>query len=116
MVLTTFTIVTCNGMDTNHTSEPSHDKTNNMTCVPSEDSDQPGHSLGSLATQQTHSEDADQTGQMPRLIRVFAGRPCHFVGLLMRWLIYSCFRNNHALVYRILPCIIRTLFYSESRV
>ena len=23
--------------------EPAHDKTNKMTCVPSEDSDQPGH-------------------------------------------------------------------------
>ena len=35
------------------------------------------------------SEDSDQTGWMPRLIRVFAGRTCHFVGFVMRWLI--CF-------------------------
>ena len=34
-----------------------------MACAPSEDSDQPGH-----------SKDSDQTGRMPRLIRVFAGR------------------------------------------
>ena len=34
--------------------EPPHDKTNKMTCAPSEDSDQPGHQLS--------------------LIRVFAGR------------------------------------------
>ena len=27
------------------------------------------------------SKDSDQTGQMPRLIRVFAGHTCHFVGL-----------------------------------
>ena len=30
--------------------------------------------LGSLATQWVHSEDSDQTGQMPRLIWVFIGR------------------------------------------
>ena len=26
-----------------HANEPAHDKTNKMTCAPSEDSDQPGH-------------------------------------------------------------------------
>ena len=30
------------------------------------------------------SEDSDQTGRMPRLIRVFAGRTNHFVGFVMR--------------------------------
>ena len=35
------------------------------------------------------SEDSDQTGRMPRLIWVFAGRACHSVGFTMRWLIYS---------------------------
>ena len=30
----------------------------------------------------------DQTGQMPRLIWVFAGRLCHLVGFVVRWLIY----------------------------
>ena len=30
------------------------------------------------------SEDSDQTWQMPRLIWVFAGRTCHFVGFVMR--------------------------------
>ena len=29
----------------------------------------------------------DQTGRMTRLICVFAGRTCHFVGFVMRWLI-----------------------------
>ena len=56
-------------------------------CVPSEDSDQPGHPpslnsvfaermnrFGSLTTHSAHSEDSDQTGRMPRLIWVFAGR------------------------------------------
>ena len=32
------------------------------------------------------SEDADQIGQMPRLIGVFGGRTCHFVGSVMRCL------------------------------
>ena len=34
------------------------------------------------------SEDYDQTGRMPRLIWVFAGRTCHFVAFVMRWLIW----------------------------
>ena len=32
-------------------------------------------------------KDTDQTGRMPRLIRVFAGRKGHFVGFVMRRLI-----------------------------
>ena len=32
------------------------------------------------------NEDSDQTGQMPRLIWVFAGRTGHFVGFVMRQL------------------------------
>ena len=43
--------------------------------------------LGSLATHWEHSEDSDQTGRMPRLIWVFAGCTCHFVGFDMRRLI-----------------------------
>ena len=34
------------------------------------------------------SEDSDQTGRMPRLIGVFAGRTCHFVGFVTRRLSY----------------------------
>ena len=49
-------------------------------CVHSEDS----RKLGSLATHWAHSEESDQTGRMPRLIRVFAGRTCYFVGCVMR--------------------------------
>ena len=32
------------------------------------------------------SEDFDQTGQMPRLIQVFAGRTGHFAGFIVLWL------------------------------
>ena len=35
------------------------------------------------------SENPDQTGRMPRLIRIFAGRTCHFVGFVMRRIILS---------------------------
>ena len=44
--------------------------------------------LGCWATHWVHSEDSDQTGWMPRLISVFAGRRCHFVGFVLRQLIY----------------------------
>ena len=37
------------------------------------------------------SEDSDQTWQMARLIWVFAGRTCHFVGFVMRRLILCGF-------------------------
>ena len=39
---------------------------------------------------QADSEDSDQTGWIPRLIWVFLGRTCHFVGFDMRWLICLC--------------------------
>ena len=40
--------------------------------------------LRSLATHWAHSKDSDQTGWMPRLIWVFAGRTGHFVGFVTR--------------------------------
>ena len=43
--------------------------------------------LGSLATHWVHSEDSDQTGRMPKLIWVFAGSTCLFVGFVTRRLI-----------------------------
>ena len=68
-------------------SEPPHDKTHQSgmcaqrrlrSAWPSAQSDQSSLSalrkLGSLATHWAHREDSDQTGRMPRLIWVFAGR------------------------------------------
>ena len=90
--LTTQTWKQCIKWDKN---EPPHDKTSKMTYVPSKDSDQPGHpprSESSLCAEwvakdqsflHADSEYSDQTGQMPRLIWVFAGRTCHFVGFVM---------------------------------
>ena len=70
-----------------------------MACVPSEDSDQPGHppslirvfavrmkNVWVLSYLLSASEDSDQNGRMPRLIWVFAGRTCHFVGFVVHWL------------------------------
>ena len=67
--------------------EPRHDKTNKMSVRPpktqlnlsirpvwSESSLSAWRKLGSLATHRAHSKDSDQTGRMPRLIWVFAGR------------------------------------------
>ena len=86
--------------------EPPHDKTNKMIFVPSEDSDQPGHPPSLIRVfavrmkkhwlftyPLAHSEDSDQTGQMPRLIWVFVGRTYHFVGFVMRQLIYGLDEN-----------------------
>ena len=44
---------------------------------------------GFSVTYWAHNEDSDQTGRMPRLIWVFLGRTCHFVGFVMRSLIYE---------------------------
>ena len=81
------------------TNGPPHDKTKKMTYVPSENSDSAWSSAQSDQSSQcaqwvakdpnflhADSKDSDQTGRMPRLIWVFAGRTCHFVGFVMKWL------------------------------
>ena len=69
--------------------EPPHDKTNKMPV-------RPVWSESSLCAQRVAKdpsflnadrEDSDQTGRMPRLIWVFAGRTCHFVCFVTRRLI-----------------------------
>ena len=73
-----------------------HDKTNKMACVSSmtqirlgncpiwlESSLSAWRKLGSLPIHWVHSEDSDQTGQMPRLIWVFAGRTV--ILLVLSW-------------------------------
>ena len=42
----------------------------------------------SSATNWAHCKDSDQTGRIPRLIWVFAEHKGHFVGFIMRWLIF----------------------------
>ena len=67
-----------------------------MICAPKEDSAQSDQS--SLCAQwvakdpsflHADSEDTDQTGQMPSLIRVFAGCTGHFIGFVVRWLTWT---------------------------
>ena len=78
--------------------ESMHDKIYKKVCAPSEDSYQPGHPPSLISLCCLHEESlgpiectakTDQAGCMPRLIRVFAGRTCHFVGFVMLWLIYQ---------------------------
>ena len=66
-----------------------HDKTNKMACAPSKDRSACVLKLVSLATHWEYREDSDQIVQMPRLIWVFAGSTGHFVGSVMKWLIFS---------------------------
>ena len=55
------------------------------------------------------NEDSDQTGRMPRLIWVFAGRTCHFVGFVMRRLICFPFCD----CYSFLASSVEILIHSE---
>ena len=76
--------------------EPVHDKTNKITCAPSKDSEQPGHTPRLIRVfamlfwvakdtmfLNADSEDSDQVGRMPRLIWVFAVRIGDFAGFVM---------------------------------
>ena len=76
--------------------EPQHDRTNKMCVRPAKTQISLGirpdwsesllsawKKLGSLATHWAHSEDSDQTGRMPRLIWVFAGRTV--ILLVLSW-------------------------------
>ena len=87
--------------------EPPRDKTNKTTVRPAKTQISMGiHSvwLESLLCAQwvakapsflhADSEDSDQTGRMPRLILVFAGRTCHFVGFVMSWLFFNGYYLN----------------------
>ena len=61
-----------------------------MACAPSEDSDQPGHPpslIRVFAVRMKKDWDLSyplSAQRMPRLIRGFAGRTCHFVGFVTR--------------------------------
>ena len=75
-----------------------------MACAPSEDSDQPGHPPSLIRVFAIHIRKAEvlsyhksaqrslcsDSGRIPRLIWVFAGRKCHSVGFVMSRLILLC--------------------------
>ena len=92
------------------TTEPPHDKTNNVAVCPaktqislgirpvwSESSLSAWRKHGSLATHWAHSEDSDQTRRMPRLIWVFAGHTVTLLVLLCR----GSFKDRSSLLQ---PC------------
>ena len=58
--------------------------------------------IGSSATHWAHCEDSDQTWQMPRLIWVFAGCTCNFVGFVMPWHLFSAATTPYRTVLSIL--------------
>ena len=77
--------------------DPRHDKTNKMAVRPAKTQISLGirpvwsgsslsawRKLGFLGTHWAHSEDSDQTGRMPRLIWVFAGRALSLLVLSCR--------------------------------
>ena len=87
--------------------EPPRDKTNKMTVRPAKTQISQGirqvwsESLLCVywaakdpSFLHADSEDSEQTARMPRLIWVFAGRTCHFVGFVTRRLIY-CHKVTH---------------------
>ena len=50
---------------------------------------------------QADSADSDQTGRMPKLIWVFAGRTDHFVGFAMPWLNFPIETTSETIAYGI---------------
>ena len=83
--------------------EPPHDKTNKMTCAPSEDSDQPGRPPSLIILRCLHEETlgpelpikrTTKTGRMPRLIWVFTGCTSHIVGFVIRQLKWAWAQQN----------------------
>ena len=63
-------------------------------------------SVGSLGL---NFADSDQTGRMPRLIWVFAGRTDHFVGFVMPWLNFHIETTSETIVYDIVYDIVTNL-------
>ena len=61
------------------------------------------------------SEYSDHAGRMPRLTWVFAGRTGHFVGFVMRRLIYVL-QSLHNFVDRNVSCIYKISFYFPLKV
>ena len=55
---------------------------------------------------QEDSKDSNQTGPILRLIWVFAGRTCHFVGFVMRWLISNLWKHmSHNIRKQTFGCV-----------
>ena len=105
-----------------------HDKTNNMNCASSKDSDQPLISLRFCMKKSwvlSYPVSAQQRlirlgrcGQqrlwMPRLIWVFAGHLCHFDGFVMRWLIFRTIRVCTRLFFSFATTFANLIFFCAN--
>ena len=69
--------------------EPLYDKTNKMTCAPSEDSDQPGHPPSLNGLRCPHEESLDPELPIKGIAKTDqTGRTGHFVGFVILRLKY----------------------------
>ena len=74
-----------------------HEKANKLECTTHEDPNEPGKppslvfagvfavgmEAAKILSYFLHSEDSDQTGQLPKLILLFPGRTSYFVGYVV---------------------------------
>ena len=79
--------------------EPPHDQTNKMTFAPSEDSDQPGHPPSLIRVFAVRL--IGSLGRMPRVICVFAGRTDHYVGFVILRLNFHIETTSENIAYDI---------------
>ena len=103
--------------------EPVHDKTNNMACVPSKDSDQPGYPPSLIRVFAVRMKKAwvlsYPLSTQRRLIRM--GR-CpgwsesllgthHFLGFVLCWLRYFCYFSTEQMLFQSIPtrCLVQKL-------
>ena len=70
--------------------DPQHNKTNKMTCAPSEDSDQPGRMSCLIRIFAVRIRIIGSFATYADLSLHWAGRTCHFVGYIVRRLKF-CF-------------------------
>ena len=102
--------------------EPPHDKTNKESVCPAKTpislGIRPVWSEHSLCAQwvakdpsflHADSEDSDKTG----LIWVFAGRTCHFLGFVTRWLIYEI-THTYKWMFRLLMILVFFIIFFQS--
>ena len=92
--------------------EPAYDKTSKMTCASSEDSEQTWHPPRLISLYYVYQRTkgffmwiakTDQTGWMPGLILVFAGRICNFVRFVVLRLKCNVTRGTHGQYTLMLP-------------
>ena len=92
------TLVSCHIWWTSHW-EKMYVETKRATARQNHQNDLCAQQIFRSAWASSQSEDSDQTGQMPRLIWVFAGCIGHFVGFVVHKLIWAMSRENLFMPY-----------------